>query len=90
MLTQQGAQVPVEELLERAPLGNASNDSSLMATPLGSNLSVHCQSHVGYHCDGCCVCSIVHYHPMIYLASFGCYVAPMQNTEQSAHNQSSC
>lgn len=49
MLTQQGAQVPVEELLERALLGNASNDSSLMATPLGSNLSVHCQPHVGYH-----------------------------------------
>ena len=40
MLTQQGPQLPIEELLERGVFGNVSHDTSLMASPVGSGLSV--------------------------------------------------
>lgn len=40
MLTQQGPHLPVEELLERGLFGNVSHDTSLMASPVGSGLSV--------------------------------------------------
>lgn len=40
MLSQQGQPVPVEELLDRRLFGNASNETSLMASPVGSVLLV--------------------------------------------------
>ena len=40
MLKQQGQAVPVEELLDRRMFGNASNETSLMASPVESGLSV--------------------------------------------------
>lgn len=40
MLTQQGGQVPVAELLERGLLGSVSNDNSVEASPADSSLSV--------------------------------------------------
>ena len=40
MLAQQGQPVPIEELLDRRLFGNASNETSLMASPVGSGLSV--------------------------------------------------
>lgn len=40
MLRQQGQAVPVEELLDRRLFGNASNETSLMASPVDSHLSV--------------------------------------------------
>ena len=45
MLTQQGQPVPVEELLDRRLFGNASNETSLMASPVGSSLSVSSPAH---------------------------------------------
>ena len=38
MLTQQGAKVPVEELLEEGLFGNVSNVTSRMTSPMGSAL----------------------------------------------------
>ena len=45
MLTQQGQLVPVEELLDRRMFGNASNETSLMASPVGSGLSVRSSAY---------------------------------------------
>ena len=44
VLRQQGQPVPIEELLDRRLFGNASNETSLMASPAGSGLSVSCQA----------------------------------------------